>query len=1458
MVIMAKEETEQEGGNDAGIVAGIKSAYYWTEDTFYYPVVDGLASMGVPIYPWFVDPIENRGLPSFPFALFIVIAILAALLLLLLTPQTATVSVNLLSETGSPVGSASVRMFLDYEADGNLLGQAESDATGTVVFAKIPLGKPIWLKAVAQGYEEYSNPIAPFAADSVSQTVFLSPIGTASGKRVGVNVYVVNSDSEPVEDAKITAALFNGSASGAGSYSTNASGIARLQVASGDSVYLNVSKEGFIPVSGKRISAADAPAVTIMLYRGSLQFAKAATVIVKVMNLSGHAVDSRVTLSTISGGLLTYADTTEGAARLEIPQGTRYVCGVVATGADAARYAEYSSGQLSADLEENRVDAVLNAASNPSRIYVAVESEAGTKLDANVSLYEEGTNYFVAHKRTVSGEAYFDGLDSFKKYYATGYAVGYYPEVVRNLSLGSHATLVFMQVIVPDNSSVRATVYESNRKTVVYQAAVYVTTADGAFLGYPAALTGADGVASIPNVKPESKLKLYAEKPPRKGISDQFSTAKGRTSDVAVYLEPGPAFVVVRAFDSKTNLSLAATASATTSGVSLSACSLQAVAGSSCALEIYADMAAVVNVTSTGYLAASATFTVPMLSRVSYNASMDLIAAPTATPSPSATPTPLCLAAGASCAANSSCCNANCVGGTCATGQCNKYLPIGHNGCPMETPICGDDLICRGCNSSKQCPDELPYCMITPPQATGTCGCDATRDPNGCPAEAPFCTAQHKCAACTPENALQVCGLGAMCVDGQCKLSCTVDSDCGSGMVCRENRCGLGCRTDAECGQGLVCDKQEKVCYAPPSSVLVEYRIPTLGTTDSSGAKVFYYNKTPISSFALNISAILPVSGFVLRLSNLDAEQRQVTFESNPFFGIYFVNGTKPHSYIRVPADSNLDLIVSYPDMDPSVFDGTRWGDAAGYWAAGDGTVKFNASATSLVVLGANFANHSLQIIPAVSDLGKYAATAGLIETSRDSLVGLDPANTSNYDALFTGEPFGKSLSYLVSDNILLSNASYKFAFGPSVSALSENLLKPGIEFASVPANSSTIPSELWAAPVYASSTKYSRTFKVSPSALNLRPNASASHLASSTAVNLALYNLASLNYTLQQEGVTNQGKDVDLFGILRLGSGAFKSDGSGGRLSDLFVFGREGLTQRLLWFEYVPSRMLFKYPRDATAQLEYSDLEGEIAGTSKPYQKYLLAYPGQKDNFAYFCPTTSACSSPGSSLYVRGNKGDFYSADSSVYGAVRTLKAGPCQDVGACSGPLYCNPATKILEENAQACCASKVSRNGKCIVAGSNDACVLTQSGQWYYALSATSRATSASGCGSNADCKNCFGHGCDAASCEASDYNGGARANGFDPYALLNPDKRCFTYSYVTNPCIDTCGCSCPPTVVTACTACSSGCSYEYAVGKFPLCTAAPACSKLRAICVGNPPVEDFFPVCSAQSSCSVKKA
>ena len=49
-----------------GLLGGLKKIYYGIEDR-YYGFCDFLENHGLKIYEWFVNPIEDRGIPSFPF-----------------------------------------------------------------------------------------------------------------------------------------------------------------------------------------------------------------------------------------------------------------------------------------------------------------------------------------------------------------------------------------------------------------------------------------------------------------------------------------------------------------------------------------------------------------------------------------------------------------------------------------------------------------------------------------------------------------------------------------------------------------------------------------------------------------------------------------------------------------------------------------------------------------------------------------------------------------------------------------------------------------------------------------------------------------------------------------------------------------------------------------------------------------------------------------------------------------------------------------------------------------------------------------------------------------------------------------------------------------------------------------------------------------------------------------------
>ena len=72
----------------------IKKLYFAIEDQ-YYGVMDFFdKKLGLPVYKFFVDPIENNGVPSFPFALLF-LALIAGGVFLALSPSMALISLRL-------------------------------------------------------------------------------------------------------------------------------------------------------------------------------------------------------------------------------------------------------------------------------------------------------------------------------------------------------------------------------------------------------------------------------------------------------------------------------------------------------------------------------------------------------------------------------------------------------------------------------------------------------------------------------------------------------------------------------------------------------------------------------------------------------------------------------------------------------------------------------------------------------------------------------------------------------------------------------------------------------------------------------------------------------------------------------------------------------------------------------------------------------------------------------------------------------------------------------------------------------------------------------------------------------------------------------------------------------------------------------------------------------------------
>ncbi len=116
---------------------------YFNVESAYYEFLDAIDNY-VPVYKLLVNPVENKGYPSFPFYALISIAVILLLFLSAAVPQkqTAAMLVSITDNEGRALQGTSVTIL--SPGGGNFLlisGQGETDLTGRLDFVGIPIGR---------------------------------------------------------------------------------------------------------------------------------------------------------------------------------------------------------------------------------------------------------------------------------------------------------------------------------------------------------------------------------------------------------------------------------------------------------------------------------------------------------------------------------------------------------------------------------------------------------------------------------------------------------------------------------------------------------------------------------------------------------------------------------------------------------------------------------------------------------------------------------------------------------------------------------------------------------------------------------------------------------------------------------------------------------------------------------------------------------------------------------------------------------------------------------------------------------------------------------------------------------------------------------------------------------------------------------------------------------------------
>lgn len=151
---------------------------YFNVESAYYEFLDALDNH-LPVYEYLVNPLENRGYPSFPVYCVVLLCVLFVLFFLSAGQQTQVGSLQLAIQDGQ--GRLISVARVDVVQNGATVASAVSDL-GVVNFVGIPMKTPLVVRVQSNGYEAKSVsfdvfPIARAVVSLVPTSQTLAEVG---------------------------------------------------------------------------------------------------------------------------------------------------------------------------------------------------------------------------------------------------------------------------------------------------------------------------------------------------------------------------------------------------------------------------------------------------------------------------------------------------------------------------------------------------------------------------------------------------------------------------------------------------------------------------------------------------------------------------------------------------------------------------------------------------------------------------------------------------------------------------------------------------------------------------------------------------------------------------------------------------------------------------------------------------------------------------------------------------------------------------------------------------------------------------------------------------------------------------------------------------------------------------------------------------------------------------------
>ena len=570
-----------------------KSFYYKLEDG-YYSFMDTLEQKGWKPYERFVNPVEKRGIPSFPLACLIVLLIIALVGFLAygaLNPATTILTIKTSSESQLLDG---VQVTAEIEG-GQTLSAVSKD--GVARFENVPLGRKVIIRLSKDGFDSIAKDITVSKDDnSVS-----AELQKTKPPTVPLIMFVSDENGAALSDATIS--YRNPTTGEFSSGATDATGRLSIELASEATLQVSASSTGF--EKSERLCVSSQKECELKLRRTvSQQSETKGSVRTEVKDSLGNPSQARITLYNADTGKRIDAEQTDR-------QGVAFFDKIAATGTLVYVVAEpdSSSGLLYNQGAEDphevtdetvfKVTLQAKTAENLQGLSIKVVKEDGTAAsgaEVKVFLFAK-PNLPLASKTTGDdGNANFE-LAEGTKVYLTAYANGFLPQLVQSPEAAT--TIKLVKAIAGNNGQAKVTVTDEN-DGVTELAEVALLTKDGFNTGVPTQQTSADGSASF-GVLPLGEFKAIATAGSKSGESDVFEVNLVQAAEATVKLNPTKATVKVSLVEVGTTKQLIGKiASLNDAGEEDESCQTNATSFT-CAIKVLANKPIKLKATSAGY-----------------------------------------------------------------------------------------------------------------------------------------------------------------------------------------------------------------------------------------------------------------------------------------------------------------------------------------------------------------------------------------------------------------------------------------------------------------------------------------------------------------------------------------------------------------------------------------------------------------------------------------------------------------------------------------------------------------------------------------------------------------------------------------------------------------------------------------------------------------------------------------